>query len=234
MLADSIAERTEDLFPTLSSTQVADQRNAERVLRSARAEIALLALELRVLCRDVAMAEAEADRRPEDPELPPGAGELLATALEQRVAARRSELVADAEQARAEAARLVTAAQDEAAAVVAAARDEMLAVLLDGSDPRFLNPPALRVVRDALPALTSSAAPDASAPQPAPSSPAARQTLPPPPSLADPPTIGCTADDVATTAPPRMSFWARYLYVDVLLPLVAVLIVVVVLLAWVG
>lgn len=257
MLADRVDELTEDVFPTLSPVLVAGRCDAEQVLGLARADLAMLALELRVLRRDLVVAEAASDLRPAMADLPEGAGELLATALEQRVSRRRSELAVDVDRARTEAARLVTAAHREAAAVVTAAREEMLAVLLDGSDPRLLDPPILRVVREDRPALEPSTPvrhePRTAAPvvpaEPAPETvapvaavhqapeAAARATAPAgQPELPGPPadrTSSPQPSPLATASPP-LSLWARYLYADVILPLAAVLIVVVVLLAWVG
>lgn len=271
MLAERVAERAENVLPTLIPVMAADQGHAEKIIRSARSEIARLALELRVLRRDVAVADA-ADRLPDGADLPAAAAELLAIALEQRVTTRRSELAADLERSRAEAARLVAAAQAEAVAVVAASRAEMLAVLLDRSAPRPLDPPALRVVRDTLPApkppatshlaeadagvsrraeLTGEAPPPARlawsqqpVPPPVPtapglmsppaSPPAAPLIAEPEPAPQGPPTVCYTAADDTSRPASHGSFCARYLYVDVVLPLLAVLIVVVVLLAWVG
>lgn len=257
MLADRVDERTEEVFPALRPVLVAERFDAEQALGLARADLAMLALELRVLRRDLVVAEAASDLRPAEADLPEGAGKLLATALEQWVSRRRSELVVDVDRARAEAARLVTAAHGEAATVVTAAREEMLAVLLDGADPRLLDPPILRVVRGERPALEPSTpvqrepktavpvvpaehAPETVAPvaavQGAPEA-AARATAPAgQPELPGPPAGRTWSPQPSppATALPRLSYWARYLYADVVLPLVAVLIVVVVLLAWVG
>lgn len=134
--ADDVAPRE---LPTLQPILVVDEEQVDELARAARADIALLSLQLRTL------------PPPSPPPAPPdiiGPAEvLLRTSLEQCLDTRRRELQDELEQVRADAAAHVAAARHEAATVVADATEETLQVLLRGLRP-LGSAPALRIVTD--------------------------------------------------------------------------------------
>lgn len=131
--------------------------------------------------------------------------------LDARVTARRREMVEELVAARTEAATQVRAAQREATAIVHAAGAELIAALLNGAaNPQF---------SDAPPALVEAA------------------PLLEPPSTASPTVrlegpAASTHQSLPQRAGPRGL--RRFVHLDTVLPLVAIMILLVVLLAWVG
>lgn len=94
----------------------------EQIVRSARATIAMLALELRAAQRDADVAERTSGGVVHaDDEAHAAARDRLRSALVAKLAERRSELAEQVERARTEASRRVVAAQNEAAELLAAA-----------------------------------------------------------------------------------------------------------------
>jgi hypothetical protein len=217
---------------------------AEDQPRLARAEVARLTLELRAVTRKAEIVEqTRAGSEPHGDEAADvdiaGARELVASTLAQRLDARRSELAAELEDARAEAARLVESAHQRAEEYVARAHDVVLAALLHPDEPV-----------EPLPPLPLEAVPDAHPPTP--------------PEVGEEPTLVVPALDGTTgfaamvaavqayltqgavAAPsaassrtagaqrPRQPLRTRVLHVDVILPLIAVVAVLLILIAWVG
>lgn len=280
--------------PVLHPVLVVADTELEPLARSARASVAMLALQLRAALRD---ADAGQRDEPSDPTgedtNDPRMLELLRSSLEERVERRRHDLAQELGDVRAEAAASIAAARTEVASLVAAAREEMLQALAGaGEPPVAAAPPNLRIVtgggvdghavtvhsltrspavtpnegmpasQDAVarprdpavpeperqPAAESKPQPRAEAqPQPEPQP---RPELRPQPVaavFAEPsvPVTDYLAPAVVTLSPPPGSaasvkpaggrpLWARYLYLDVVLPLVAVIVVLIVLLAWLG
>lgn len=236
------------VLPSLDPVLVADHAIADELFRSSRAGLAMLALELRVALHEAATAEAAGTTElPVDPLVATEARLLARTSLDDHLVRRRAELAHEVERARVAAARGLSAAQAEATAVVDEARQELLLVLLDGVDQCPPRGPGLRFDTDPMPpgALleppagpVGEPAPEIVAP-PAPSDVGVTGIAPVPAGFTierEAPAQPAPAIVVAAPLPAddSASFWARYLYADVVLPLVAVLIVAVVLLAWVG
>lgn len=231
-------------LPSLRPVLVGRSEDIERLIGSERAGVTLLSLELRAALRDAEVAEQVDGRVDLD-----GARELLRTSLDQQLASRRHRLGDQLAQTRMAAAAVVIAAQAEARTLLATASAEVVQVLVqDAALGPVLSAPSLRVVADhsrspgesADPTsptaegavlATVTAAPPAGTLTPAPVAPFPVAPVAP---VAPAPCVPAPVEAIVTHAPPDRSGLARYLYLDVVLPLIAVLIVVVVLLAWVG
>lgn len=307
MMGDALMEErgsegTASVIPTLKPILVAADQDVDALIRTARANIARLSLELRVVLNDATAAESEGDNlggATIGSDLI-AAREFLRSALDSRIEERRRELASQVEEGRAEAARRIEAAQIEARALVDSARAELLAVLLKGTQPAPVTPvdlvthvdpvtPAsLRIVADQVfradhPAganhngsiptsgndaaagyeveaplvqdhdpllpteavVTATSAPEQTSP-----------AVPEPETQQDPDPVAAsdgtrepgavrTAEPLLTDLPDQLgpqvakarqggSYWAKFLYLDVALPLIAVLVVTIVLLAWLG
>lgn len=246
-------------LPSLKPVSVAPADQVECAVRAARADVARLKLQVRAIEHgaDAAEVEAAAVGHVDVVDLN-GTQEFLRAALEHRLTARRRELADEVARAREEATRLVSAAHSEAAALVDAARGDMLNALLGQPAVAPAPPgPHLRVVapepvaRPAIPAEHPAAG--ATPPLTDPAVAELLQLLQAvvTPQVSEQVTTGATervtpAFGAALLPPPALapgqvaesrtkaSVVARFMYLDVILPLVAVLIVIVVLLAWVG
>ena len=227
---------------------VAGEDDVEQVMRTAKAGIAILSLQLRSLQAEVV---ADQDTEGEAASVEAFLDECLGRHLDRR----RTEMAAELERVRSDAARLVLGARASAAELVAQAGDESLGSLLALQDPpRLAGVPSLRVISEAPPeaAPAPAPAPPLAAvlpPPPAPmghpagpGTPATAAPLPPPdvaPLVPQPAVITLPepGNPPAVPAPDRAtagSRVSRFLYLDVLLPMVAVLLLVFLLLAWVG
>lgn len=254
-------EATASQLPELSPVLVAtDDEGVEELIRAARADVARLSLAL----RSVRHRADTAARRAADAEScssdfdPPAARELLRSSLEVSIEARRRDLTTELEQARADATRVVASAQRRADAYVASAQSAAMTALLQPGQPLAPLPPLPPAVdpdENALPVFLFRD--EAPAPQLVPAaherSPSADQAtavgfasilaaLQPliagqsAPPVAPSASAGAPAPVLAppTPKPPRPSLASRLLFADVLLPLIAVVVIVIVLLAWVG
>ena len=219
--------------PASESRTPADER-AEHIMRSSRAELARLSLELRAIRHKADVAEHTHVAVAPSPVAAgvdlPGARELLRSSLGEWVNTRREELAAELEEARHEAARIVASAHRRAEAYVAEAHDGVLATLLHPEQQLAPLPPLPPVVvpdelaRQApAPARTDIAAAAGSSEAAATVAAILAAVQPPLATVADTP-----------PASPRPPMWRRLLYADVLLPMIAALAVLIVLLAWVG
>lgn len=239
--------------PALAPLQVVAEAEVDQLVRSARAGIAMLSLRLRTVLDEVVVTERAS------PEVDlVHARELAISSLEKHLWLRRRELAEELEQARADVAFTVTAARSEAAELVAAASEETRQILLAGLSPVPAGPPSLRVVSEGaadavaphadssldVPTAPVHESPTASIAAPtAPNDVAApatatvhieldasrsRSDAPAEPVAGEATGVNTTAEGSARRGP------SRYLYADVVLPMIAVLVVVVVLLAWVG
>ena len=142
MVDERGSEGTAGVIPALKPILVAADQDVDALIRTARANIARLSLELRVALKDATVAEGEGgdiDGANIGSDLI-AAREFLRSALEPRIEERRRELAAQVEKERAEAARRIEAAQIEAAALVDSARAELLAVLLKGTQSEPVAP----------------------------------------------------------------------------------------------
>lgn len=244
-----MASSLPELTPVLVA---ADDEDVTEILRAARAEVAQLSLALRAANHELELAE---QRRPElDAALGEvdlaGARQFLRIVLEQHVAARRTELADELEETRTEAARIVASAEERADAHVATAREAALAALLQPAQPLPPLPPLpaavddedgpaapapdepgrettvshlQEVVADGADTTALGIASILSALQPV----LAAQAVQPSPA-AQP------ALTVRAVRTPRPSLASRLLFADVLLPMIAVVVVLIVLIAWVG
>jgi hypothetical protein len=226
--------------PTLSAA--ARNGGAAEELRKARAEVARLKLELRGVSRKAEAAEqAQATNEStadDDAELDLVAARgLLASSLASQVDVRRAELAAELAEARSEATRLIESAHRRAEEYVSAAHDVAFAAVVSPQDPvGELSPLPLEVVPDAE--------------QPAPEIVSEPTVLMQPPSgnagfeaivtamqaylthaAVVPQSVAAPARSVR---PPRPPLRTRVLHADVLLPLIAVVAVLIILIAWVG
>lgn len=196
----------DDPHPSLAPIWVATEASDEAVEQAIRLSRAHVAM----LALQLRSLRSEGERAGAGPHIDfEGAREFVRTSLDARLATRRRELDDELESTRVEAAESIRSAQEEAAGILAEASREAVGVLLDGIAPSAS--PSLRVV-----------APEAQEPRADPNV------------LEAPVTPGPTALGVTSSAP--RSGWSlrQFLYLDVVLPLVAVLIIVVILLAWVG
>ena len=254
MPADALS--TAPSLSTLEPVLVARGEDVDQVVRTARAGIAILSLQLRSVQQAAGVAEAQETAWPDE-----AVREFLGSSLEARLARRRDEMARELDQVRSDAARLVLATRATAAELVAQAGEETLAVLLAGSTARSAAP-SLRIITERLhPPDEPSRGPVALAPdhpvvrtEPAPTAvPRVEQLVPDTspvavvhevavitlPELANAaPVVPSAVVPAANPAPvseaPRSSRVSRFLYADVLLPMVAVLLLLVLLLAWVG
>lgn len=243
-------------LPLLAPIAVAGEAEVEELVRSARAGVAMLSLRLKAVLNDVAVLERAEPQADLD-----AAAELARSSLERHITTRRHELADALDQARADAAFDVTAARTEAIEMVATATEETREVLLAAVGPVLAPPPNLHVVSDgpsgaavaSHPSVRNVVAPDRAGDeashraQPSPAAPIGPSTASP---LSEPapavPARTTTLPVVVEAAPAPIAGAAqaardgsgravsRYLYADVVLPMIAVLVVLVVLLAWVG
>ncbi len=255
------------MLPELTPLLVVDDADVEELMRTARADLAKLSLELRALQREATAAREALPADDDEPSLDlVSAQELLRTGVEARLARRRVERRAEIERAEHEAARRIADAEAEASALVDAARAELLRALAGRSSmPRSVQGLAPRTPRpqpvepeDEFPAASRwepLAADDAdwrsmTEVVPSVAAPSAAPPAPPPPPAPPavpqvPVTLAVVEDDrpqlrVKAPVPQagrpsgarRQHRWQGLLHIDVLLPLIAVLIVVVLLLAW--
>lgn len=230
------------MTPAVRPVMAAPDSEIEPLIRSARASVARIALQVRTTQYEVERVE----RSPSDEDRD-AASTLLATSLAELVEDRRRDLLRGLDEARTEAAHAVSAARQEAAA-------RALAATAVVDDQRPAEPSAATAV--AAPPVAEPAA-DRPVPWPDPVT-----TVAPPPdppvaaglrpeelgllvqaavtaSLSQITAAAIAANATAGSAAPtqvlvRRPLWRRFLYLDVALPLIAVLAVVVVLLAWVG
>jgi len=253
--------------PAEGGDRAADD-DVQDLLRSARADIARLSLQLRSIRRKADDAERRAGTAAlgdEGADIA-AARRLLQAGLRDRLDARRRELADELDKARAEAARVVASACRRADAYVAAAHDSVLASVLSPDEglaplPRLSPaidlddlvgpddagaPPTDDIGTGPAPIASPEGAPDiATLPSPfaeqgamawaaatgLPATPYPSPLLPPAagaglPSGAQAPAQGSR---IAGPAP-----WSRLLFADVLLPLIAAVVVLVILLAWAG
>lgn len=245
------------VLPDLTPLLVVDDKDVEELIRSARADLAKLSLELRALQREAATAREALTAGDAEPSLDlAGAQELLRTGVEARLARRRVERRAEIERAQREASRRIADAEAEASALVDAARAELLRALAGSSSTPHREPyptddsewrPRTDPVPPALPSPPP-APPVMDEPQPpspprpvldeAPASPPDVDRAPPSPPLAVAEVTVFAAPSPRPAGRPgrgvHRNWWQGLLHLDVLLPLLAVLIVAVVLLAWVA
>lgn len=150
MIGDPVSEEPgagAGALPALEPVLVVGEADVDGLVRSARADLAKLSLELRTLQHRAggpAEVSAGPDTTGDRVDLP--TARELRRSLEARLAARRPELLAEVDEAHAAAARRVLDAQTEAAALVDAAREELL-LAVSGfagaarSDPPPASPP---------------------------------------------------------------------------------------------
>ncbi|MGH9273321.1 MAG: hypothetical protein ACRDZU_01635, partial [Acidimicrobiales bacterium] len=119
-----------ELFPGLTPVLVAEEEDVDELVRTARAGIAVLALQLRAARHEAGVAASQGG------DWDAGAARaFLVTTVEERMKARRVEMAKELEQARTDAARLVLSSRAEAAALISKAGDDTLDVLLAGATP---------------------------------------------------------------------------------------------------
>jgi len=206
-----------------ASTQAID-----RLVEDVRAELVALAVQLGIAARAAAGAE-EQHPGPENPEV----YEAVAADLAERLGRARLEFSHELDRARADAARRLEAARVEGAALVASARAEILGVApVAGNAQLLTNDPTVSaagvvsgvvgepVTTSAASAPTSDAAPPVGAP------PGVR--------IAAAPSGRPAPHPVAQLASTARTGLRRFLYVDTILPIIAIVIVFVILLAWIG
>lgn len=206
--AESIDDDSAFALPELPILVVTANADVDHLIRSARADLARLKLQLRNLEREA----DEAERGAMNDEIDPlGLGGDLRSSIDRGIAQVRAERDADVERAWEEGRRWLRAARDEADSIRSAARGDVIRALLGGPQQH-------------LPA----AAPVVTPPPPPPAPP-----LPPPPPAA-PPLPPLPSAPETRPAARKPSVIDRYLHADVMLPLIAVVIVVIILLAWVS
>ena len=239
MIPDGAGERRGSavgMLPALKPVHVVGDGEVEALVRSARASTAKLSLELRALQHEVAVAEGRGSSHATTECLDlPAAHEILRVGIETQLAKRRRELLAELEEARAAAGRSVHTAQVEATALVAAARRELLQILAEAGStyaevlPRDDGP----ATPDGAPPCTDSDGPSVARGQDHVAAPPAA-LAPPEPARVPGPTLGATPTSEPRTIDPHRapSFRARFFHADVVLPLIAVFVVFVVLVAW--
>jgi len=216
---------------------------AQEELWRARAEVARLKLELRAVTRNADAVEQAEDTSAPLPEEAAefdlaGARELLASSLTHQLDTRRSELAAELDEARAEAAHLVESAHKRAEAYVAAAHDTVLAAAVHPEEPVGPLPPLpLEVVPDAPRPSASEVVTEEPTVSMRPEGVTGIETM----VAAMQALLTHAAVAPATTVAPvvavrraRPPLRTRLLHADVILPLIAVLAVLIVLIAWVG
>lgn len=220
MLAEAVAAgatsptRQHDALPVLAPVFVVREDHVEALLRSRRAEVAQLSLLLRSTLHDAEVAESEGQRGHLT-----ALHELAVAGLEQRIGARRSELAAQLEDEKRAAAALIRGAQRQATALMVDANRTTVTAVLDGLPlpPSLVEPTlAMPLVPSELAAIRQSGIEDAARER------AAQADLP------------READSPSSTVIGGANGLVRYLYLDVVLPVVGVLVVLVSLLLWVG
>lgn len=217
--AESIDDDSAFALPELPVLFVTANADVDHLIRSARADLARLRLQLRTVEREADDAERAAKGDVDAL----GLGGDLRSSIVSGIAQVRAERDADLERAREESRRWLRAAQDEADSILSAAKGDVIRALLGG--PRQDSPAVAPVVTPPPPPPPPPPAP------PAPASPAPASPAPPPAAPPMPPLPSAPATRPAARKP---SVKDRYLHADVMLPLIAVVIVVIILLAWVS
>jgi hypothetical protein len=133
-------------IPGLAPVLVAEEAEVDELVRTARAGVALLSLQVRNAKEEASRAAAASLDWDLD-----AARALLTTTIEERMRARRVQMAQELEATRTDAARLVLATRSEAAAMITAAGEETLDVLLAGTAPAAVEAPSLRAVGGAPP-----------------------------------------------------------------------------------
>lgn len=244
-------------LPPLETVVLASDDGAERPLSEARAAVARLRLDLRTAEHDARLAErAVAESGGEINVDLARAEALLRAAVAPRLAADRARFAAEVDEAHARADELVSRARAKARTMVAEAQQELSRALDGGHTGSYGGAYAATtpVVRESriipsrlvrprsitwfdepyIPAPEIPAheipAPEIPAPEPAPE-PVVPDRRPPEPQASPEPPASAPA---LPTARRSGSFRRRFLHLDVVLPLLAGLIVLLVLLAWAG
>lgn len=240
-----------------SSLGAADQE-IQRILQNARADVALLGLRLRSTLREAEEAERRAGAaRSEEVEADlAGARATQERAMQRWIESRRRELALELEDVGREAAETIAEARREAVELIVRASNEIRQLFNDAGilspDPAPTSPsfPEIEaVIRVDDPAPSRMAQPreaeaaDSTTEVTGPPldqwpAPAQDERWAPPasaPSVAR--RVERRRSTVQPSAPPQVATrrsWTAFFYLDVLLPLIAVAIVVIVLLAWIG
>lgn len=231
----------------------------EEDLRLARADVARLKLELRSVTRKA--DDAEQLLAAAEPVADEAAGfdaaaarELLVATLRPHLEARRAELAAELEEARAEASRLLQSAHQRAEEYVAGAHDVVFSALLrPGEEIGPLPPLPLEIVTDTRPSSTPEAVAEA---RPSSASEVVPEQAVPVAEPADgthgvgamlgalqaylahaagaAPAAAAAFTTARRPRQPREPLRTRLLHADVVLPLIAVVAVLLILIAWVG
>ncbi len=222
------------------------------LLRNAQTEVARLSLELRVLQQDVEGAKRMGGFSHESENDAIGIiadKELIRSTVDQLVSDKMGDMARAVVQARAHASERVASAQVEAALIIKTARDEALDDLLKRVRPLLSAPPVLSAPPDldltetvvvpipepetepvVIPLVEPTPLPAAEAPVA--EAPVADLIIP----VGDlvPKTSDLLPEAEPKKSPKKLAKSARFLYIDVILPLIAVLVVIILLLAWVG
>ena len=198
------------------------------MVASVRAELASLALELRVVDADARAVELEALGTADE-----AAQAFVTSSLGQTLEQRRAQLAREVELARIQAACWVRAAEAEASAIVAAARAGNGPSLTPGADRAgpFLAAFFAEQMKLGQPLPPREPALPAASVMPVDARPAAQAAAGSTPMR---PIQPAHRPPVARTRSSSRSGVRRFLYLDVVLPMLAVLIVFVILVAWVG
>lgn len=216
-------------------------------LRNAQTEVARLSLELRVLQQDVEGAKRMGGFSHESGNDAIGIiadKELIRSTVDQLVSDKMGDMARAVVQARAHASERVASAQVEAALIIKTARDEALDDLINRVRPLLSAPPVLSAPPDldltetvVVPIPEPETEPVViplvePTPLPAAEAPVAELVIP----VGDlvPKTSDLLPEAEPKKSPKKLAKSARFLYIDVILPLVAVLVVIILLLAWVG
>lgn len=220
-------------LPTLTAVLVAPADALDDLLRVRRAEVAHLRLRLRAL--------EGRSLEPAPPTSPtqeaPAARALLVASLERHAERRRLELAEALDVARVEAAAVISRAHGEVNSLVAAAHSDVVGALLAGTRAPA-TAPTLRLVDDAAEDATDEEPTAAVAPVPsgAETTDGQVEDLVRRLAAALPPVEVAPVHSLPAADGEHTSRWSlrSFLYLDVLLPLIAIVIVIVVLLAWAG
>lgn len=207
--------------PLLIAVETATTDVVDSLLEGARAELASLALQVRLESATAAEAEAH-DLGCDDPDT----WAFLTASLAQRVDAERAEMARALDQALADGAARVRAAHAEAMALLLAVQAEVLGDAADPTPHPLLDAPAPSPPPPSAATLAEGHREgNGNGHVPRPSTPAA---------LPEPLALLGTAAAPAPRAGRRRRGLRRFLYVDTILPMVAVLIILVILIAWIG
>ena len=203
----------EQVLPALEPVALVPEAAASDLVRTARSDLAQLALELRTVQADADHAEAGVDHDGHD-----STDHLLQANIQERVQGRRRELQAELDRVRAEADAWLDAVRGQAATLLVSADPEPEAVLAPEPAPEP-EPEPLESASEVL------AAPLAEAIEAAVFKAVGQLQLAGPIAVA----VDEDEDDGELDGG---SFWQNVLYADVVLPLVAVAIVLLILVAW--